>query len=79
MLYKVLKEGIRQRTGEGGWSSPKVGEIIQVSDIAAPSMLEEGWIGDRGSEETKPRKKKKAAWLGLGAEEPETPKEEEKE
>ena len=75
MLYTVLKEGMRQRTSEGGWSSPKVGEVIQVSDIAAPSMIEEGWIGERGSQ---PRKKR-TAWLGLGAEQSETPKEEEKE
>jgi len=78
MLYTVLKEGIRQRTSEGGWSSPKVGDVIQVSDVAAPSMIEEGWIGERDSQKPKPRKKK-AAWLGLGSEEPETSNEEEKE
>ena len=41
MLYKVLREGIKQRSNK---VVPKVGDIIQVSDTAAPELIAEGWI-----------------------------------
>jgi len=67
MLYKTLKDGIRQRTSEGGWSTPKVGDIIKVSDIAAPTMIARGFIAPHGGPEPEPesrRERKRRAWLG---------------
>ena len=70
-LYKVLKDGIRQRTAEGGFSRPSAGEIIKVSDIAAPRLLAQGWIGPHGErkdDEGGGRKERKAkrSFLSLG-------------
>ena len=69
MLYKTLKDGIRQRTSEGGWSTPKVGDIIKVSDIAAPTLIAKGWIAPHGGAAPEPapesrRERKRRAWLG---------------
>ena len=73
MLYKTLKDGIRQRTSEGGWSTPKVGDIIKVSDIAAPRMIARGFIAPHGgpapasAPEPAPEsrcERKRRAWLG---------------
>jgi len=75
MLYKTLKDGIRQRTSEGGWSTPKVGDIIKVSDIAAPGMIARGFIAPHGGPAPAPasapepapesrRERKRRSWLG---------------
>ena len=69
MLYKTLKDGIRQRTSEGGWSTPKVGDIIKVSDIAAPRMIARGFIAPQGGEAdvspaaAESRRERKRKWM----------------
>jgi hypothetical protein len=42
-LYRVLRAGVRQRVGDG-WRSPAVGDLINVSDLAAQLLLQDGWI-----------------------------------
>jgi len=83
-LYKVLKDGIRQRTNEGAVARPTVGEIIKVSDIAARRLIATGWIAAQGGEtrevaETqeggsrRERKAKRRFTLGLGKSEAPAP------
>lgn len=42
--YRVLKPGIRQRAA-GGWRVFEVGELIEVSAVAADALLPGGFIG----------------------------------
>lgn len=58
MLYKVLKPGIRQRSSEGGFVAPKVGDIIIVSDAAAGRLILRGFIEAASSPEPAKKKKK---------------------
>jgi hypothetical protein len=44
MKYRVLKNGLSQRTEDGEMVDRKVGELIDVSAEAAESLVKEGFI-----------------------------------
>lgn len=79
-LYKVLKPGVHQRNPEGGFTTPKVGDIIKVSDIAAPRLIEKGFIGptagsapDHIEHESRRERRKRLAMEEAKVDAPETP------
>lgn len=60
MLYRVLKAGLAQRDSEGGWQRPKVGDVVTVSDVAAPRLIARGFIETSGGGHVADAPKKKA-------------------
>lgn len=41
-LYRILREGIRQRSGNA-WKRPQVGDLINVSDEMGPRLVAAGY------------------------------------
>lgn len=60
MLYKVLKPGIRQRSPEGGFSRPNVGDIITMSPVAAEVLTASGYVEPASTEPVKKKAKDKS-------------------
>lgn len=61
MKYRVLKAGLSQREKpDGNPVSRAVGAVIEVSDLAAPGLIEAGFLEDLDAPRRAPRKDKEA-------------------